>query len=394
MGKGGTSLKPVRPPYRWSDPAIVAANQHGSLHPSQLAAFSNRRIWLVFPLVLIFIMLPCGACAWFGCNVSTDPFDPGGDGPTHWSCGSPIDTANLPRWALTAVGLMLALGAAYALLSYDRRHRARVLAGPISQSPGWVTFQATGPAMVRHYVAYTNGLLLKPPAGREDLPPPGAYTLFYEPTTRLLLSAEPLNMPASEGGSWSGSASPSTVQLIQQALAAGFPFTPDDLGSNRAGAQSDAQRRIGRLLLMAQAIGGLVFLLFVLAISIPLRAINLDTLRAGGVSLRDPVTVAIAGLLLLVLGRIAWQARTLLSSQAVAVYEGPVERSRVGGGESPTRHYYHCGPRRLTVSGGAYNALVADYTYRVYYSPRLRRALSAEVLGLSLSPLPSSTGPL
>ena len=387
-------MKRVRPPYSWSDPAIVAANQHGSLHPSQLAAFSNRRIWLVFPLVLLFIMLPCGACAWFDCNVPTDPFDPRGDAPIHWVCGNPIDMVNLPRWTLMAVGLMLALGAAYALLSYDRRYRARVFAGAIRQSPGWVTFHATGPVMARHYVVYTNGLMLKSPAGREDLPPPGAYTLFYEPTTRLLLSAEPLSMPASEGSPGSGSASPSTIQLIQQALAAGFPFTPDDLDSNRAGALSDAQRRVGRVRLVAQAIGGLVFLLFALAISIPLGGISLDSNRAGAVSLSDLVTVAVAGVLLVALGWIAWQARTRLSGQAIAVYEGPVERSRVGGDESPTRHYYHCGPRKLRVSGGACNALVADYTYRIYYSPRLRRALSAEVLGLSFESLPGSTGPL
>jgi hypothetical protein len=379
-------VKRVRPPYRWSDPAIVAANQHGSLHPSQAAAFSNRLIWLVFPLVLLFIMLPCGACAWFGCNAPTDPFDPRGDGPTHWVCGNPIDMGNLPRWTLMAVGLMLALGAAYALLRYDRRYRARVFTGPIRQSAGWVTFQATGPVMARRYVVYTNGLRLKAPAGREDLPPPGAYTLFYEPTSRLLLSAQPLSMPASEGSPWSGSASPSTVQLIQQALAAGFPFTPNDLDSNRAGALSDAQRRVGRVQLMAQAIGGLVFLLLVLAIAITLGATGLDGWRVGAISLQDPVSVAVAGILLVALGRIAWQARTRLTGQTVAVYEGPVERSRVGGGESPTRHYYHCGPLRLIVSGGAYNALVADYTYRVYYSPRLRRALSAEVLGQSSSP--------
>jgi hypothetical protein len=379
-------VKRRRPAYRWSDPAIVAANQQGSLHPSQLAAFTNRRIWFVFPLVLLFIMLPCGACAWFGCNASTDPFDPSGDGSTHWVCGNPIDIGNLPRWTLMAVGLMLALGAAYALLRYDRRYRARVLSGPIRQSPGWVTFQATGPVMARRYVVSTNGLRLKSLAGREDLPPPGAYTFFYEATTRLLLSAEPLRMPAVEGSPWSRSASPSTVQLIQQALAAGFPFTPDDLDSNRAGALSDAQRRVGRVQLMAQAIGSLIFLLFVLAVAITMGTFGLDGWRVGAVSLADLVRVTIAGVLLVALGRIAWQARTRLSSQTVAVYEGPVERLRVGGGESPTRHYFRCGPRRLTVSGGAYNALVADYIYRVYYSPRLQRALSAEVLGQSQTP--------
>jgi hypothetical protein len=285
-----------------------------------------------------------------------------------------------------AVGLMLALGAAYAVLRYDRRFRARVLAGPITQSAGWVTFQSTGPVVAKRYVVYANGLRLKTPVSREDLPPPGAYTLFYEPTTRLLLSAEPLRIPASEGSPWAGSESPNTEQLIQQALAAGFPFTPDDLDSNRAGVLSDAQRRVGRVQLMAQVIGGLVFLLFVLAFAIPVGATGLDGWRVGAVSLRGLVSVAVAGVLLVALGRFAWQARTGLSGQAVAVYEGLVERSRVGGSDSPMRHYYHCGPRKLRVSGSAYNALVADYTYRVYYSPRLRRALSAEVLGQSSSP--------
>jgi hypothetical protein len=64
-----------------------------------------------------------------------------------------------------------------------------------------------------------------------------------------------------------------------------------------------------------------------------------------------------------------------------------VERSRVLGGEGPTRYYFHCGPVKLTVSEGAYEALVADYTYQIYYSPHLGRALSAEALGQS-SPLP------
>jgi hypothetical protein len=281
---------------------------------------------------------------------------------------------------------MLALGAAYALLRYDRRYRGRMLAGGIRQSPGWVTFQATGPVMARHYVVYTNDLMLRPPSGREDLPPPGAYTVFYEPTTRLLLSAEPLSMPPLEGDPWPGSASLSTVQLIQQALAAGFPFTPDDLDSNRVGLLSDAQRRVGRVHLMAQAMGGLVFLLIVLTVAITLGTIGLDSWRAGTVGTGDFVSVAVAGVLVVALGRIAWQARTRLSGQTVAVYEGLVERSRIGGDESPTRYYFRCGPRRLTVSGGAYHALVADYTYRVYYSPRLSRVLSAEVIGQSQYP--------
>jgi hypothetical protein len=238
--------------------------------------------------------------------------------------------------------------------------------------------------MARRYVVYTNDLMLKPPAGREDFPPPGPYTLFYEPTARLLLSAEPLSMPASEGSPWSGSASPRTVQLIQQALAAGFPFTLDDLDSNRAGALSDAQLQVGQQKLMAQTIGGLVLLVLVLGSAITLGANSLDGWRVGAVSVTDLVSVAVAGVLLVALGRIAWQARNPLSGQTVAVYEGLVERSRVGGGESPTRFYFRCGSRRLTVSGGAYHALVADYTYRVYYSPRLRRALSAEVLGQTI----------
>jgi hypothetical protein len=382
-----------RPPYRWSDPAIVAANRHGSLHPSQIATVSHRLTWLVFPLVLLFTMLPCGACAWFGCNASTDAFDPSSDAPTHWVCGNPLDVGNLPRWALMGVGLMLALGVAYALLRYDRRYRARVFAGPIRRSAGWVTFQATGPVMAKRYVAYTNGLMLRPPAGREDLPPPGAYTFFYEATTRLLLSAEPLRLPEPEGSPSSVPASPSTAPLIQQALAAGFPFTPDDLDCNRAGALSDAQRRVGRAQWMAQAIGGLVLLLLLLATALTMGVIGLDGWRAGVASLGDLVSVAVARVLVVALAWIAWQARSRLSSQTVGVYEGLVERLRVGGGESPTRFYFRCGPLRLIVSGAAYHALVDGYTYRVYYSPRLQRALSAEVLGLSYeSPLLDSTG--
>jgi hypothetical protein len=130
-----------------------------------------------------------------------------------------------------------------------------------------------------------------------------------------------------------------------------------------------------------QALGGLVFLLLVLAVAITFAVIGLGSLQVGPVSLGDLVNVVIAGVLLVALGRIAWQAHTRLSGNAVAIYEGLVERSRAGGGDTPTRFYFHCGPSRLTVSGGAYNALVADYTYRVYYSPRLGRALSAEVLG-------------
>lgn len=374
-------MKRVRPPYRWSDPAVIAANQQGSLHPTQVIAVSNQRIWWVVPLALLFVMVPCAACAWSGCTDSIDPFDPSGDAQTQWVCGNPTDIGNLPRWTLMAVGLALALGAAYALLRYDQRHRSRVLAGAIRQSAGWVTFQATGPVMLRRYITQTDGLKLKAPAGREDLPPPGAYTFFYEPSTRLLLSAAPLSTPAPEGGPWAGTASPSTVELIQQALAAGFPFTPDDLDRNRVGVQSDAQRRGGCVQWIMQALGGLVFLLLVLAVAITFAVIGLGSLQVGPVSLGDLVNVVIAGVLLVALGRIAWQARTRLSGKAVAVYEGLVERSRAGGGDTPTRFYFHCGPSRLTVSGGAYNALVADYTYRVYYSPRLGRALSAEVLG-------------
>jgi hypothetical protein len=377
-------VRRAHPPYHWSDPAIVATNRGGSLHPRQLAAFRNRRIWLVFPLVLFFVMVPCGFCAWSGCNMPLDPFNPRGDAPTEWACGNPTDLSNLPRWILLAVGLAVALGVVIALLTYDRRYRARVLAGPIIHSAGWVTFQATGPH--KRYVAHTTGLTLKPPAGREDLPPPGAYTLFFEPTTHLLLSAEPLSPPASDGDPWSGSAAHHTAQLIQQALAAGFPFTADDLDCNRAGALSDAQQTGGRTQWRAQLIGGLLFLLLLLAIALPLGRSGLDVLRAGEVSLQALVSVAVAAVLLLALGRSAWQARTRLSGQKVAVYEGPVRRSRVLGGEGPTRYFFHCGPVKLTVSGGAYEALVADYIYRIYYSPRLGRALSAAVIGPS-SPL-------
>jgi hypothetical protein len=309
---------------------------------------------------------------------------------------------NLPRWIVVAVGLAVALGAASALVSYDQRTRARMVAGSITHSVGWVTFEATPPLMGKRYVAHATGLAtglgtglgtgvahsltLKPPAGREDLPPPGAYTFFFEPTTRVLLSAEPLRMPASGGDSWSGSASHSTVQAIQQALAAGFPFTAHDLDCNRAGVLSDAQQKAGRQHWRAQVIGGLIFLLLLLAIAIPLGRSGLDLLRAGEVSLQALVSVAVAGVLLLALGRSAWQARTRLSSQSVAVYEGAVERERVLGDEGPTRYYFHCGPVKLAVSGGAYEALVADYTYRIYYSPRLGRALSAEAVGQSIPP--------
>jgi hypothetical protein len=380
-------VKRAHPPYHWSDPAIVATNRGGSLHPRQLAAFRNRRIWWVFPLVLFFVMVPCSFCAWSGCNIPLDPFNPRGDAPTQWVCGNPADLGNLPRWILLAVGLAVALGAAITLLTYDRRYRARVLAGPITHSVGWVTFQATGPFMGKRYVAHTSGLTLKPPAGREDLPPPGAYTLFFEPTTGLLLSAEPLSTPASDGNPWSGSATQNTAQAIQQALAAGFPFTADDLDCNRAGALSDAQQKGGRTQWRAQVIGGLIFLLLMLAIAIPLGRGGLDLLRAGKVSLQALVSVAVAAVLLLALGWSAWQARTRLSGQRVAAYEGPVERSRVLGGEGPTQYFFHCGPVKLTVSAGAYEALVADYIYRIYYSPRLGSALSAEVIGQS-TPLP------
>jgi hypothetical protein len=356
------------------------------LHPSQLAAVRKGRRWVVIPLALFFVMVPCSFCAWSGCNAPLDSFDPRGDAPNHWVCGNLSDVGNLPRWVILAVGLALALGAAGALLSYDQRYRARVLARPITQSMGWVTFQAIGPAMARRYVAHANGLMLKPPAGREDLPPPGAYTFFYEPTMRLLLSAVPLSPPVSARSPWSESAPPSTEQLIQQALAAGFPFTADDLDCNRAGMLSDAQRRRRRQLLLAQLSGGLIILLLVLAIAIPLGRSGLDSLRAGEVRLGGLASMAIAGVLLVALGRSAWRARTRLSGQTVAVYEGLVERSRVIGSEGSTLYYFHCGPVKLTVSEGAYQALVADYTYRVYYSPRMSKALSAEVLGVSGHP--------
>jgi hypothetical protein len=374
----------ARPPYRWSDPAIIAANRRGSFHPSQVAAFANRRIWLVFPLALLFAMLPCSACAWFGCDAPTDAFDPSGDTPTQWVCGNPTDIGNLPRWILMGVGCLLALGIGYALARYDRRYRARVFAGPISHSAGWVTFQATGAFMARRYVVHTMNLLaLRVPPGREDLPPPGAYTLFYEPTTRLLLSAEPLSLPASEGEPWAGSASATTRQLIQQALAASFPFTADDLNRNRASALSESQEQVMRAQRREQALVSLGATLFVMAIVCALWFSGLDRWRIGALGGGDLVDGAIAGALLAVLGRIAWAARTRPSGQTVAVYEGRVERSRVGGGDSPTRYYYRCGSRRLKVSGDAYRALVADYTYRVYYAPRVGAALSAEALGPS-----------
>src|SRR5262249_16726417 len=155
-------------------------------------------------------------------------------------------------------------------------------------------FQAPGHDRPWRYVAHTNGLTLKPPAGREDLPPPGTYTLFSEPTTRFLLSAEPLSLSPSEGSPWSESTAPSTAQLIQQALATGFPFTPDDLDCNRAGALSDAQRQRGRKLLVAQMSGGLIILLIMLAIAIPLGVSGLHSLRMGEVTLGSVVSVVVA----------------------------------------------------------------------------------------------------
>jgi hypothetical protein len=137
-----------------------------------------------------------------------------------------------------------------------------------------------------------------------------------------------------------------------------------------------AQMRVHALVSLGAA-------LFVTAIVFALWFSGLDRWQMGALSGGDLVDGAIAGALLVALGRIAWEARVRPSGQTVAVYEGRVERSRVGGGDSPTRYYYRCGSRRLKVSGDAYRALVADYTYRVYYEPRVGLALSAEALGPS-----------
>lgn len=350
--------KDTRRSYPWSDPEIVAANRRGEIHPRQARVLNATNSWLIVPLLLLFTLLPCGSCVWFGAN--------------------PFAGADPVRWGLFGAIAVSVVGVGIGLMQWTRCTRATMLAEPIVQGVGQVVFRQDK----HNYVIEVDGQRLRSLQSPQHLPPPGTYKCYYMAASRVLLSAEPLGrVAASEvAGPLPAGADRGTTEQIQAALNLTNRFTQEELEQNRIGVISDRQRLMLRRGAVAGGVGCLAGLLITVAVVASFVWIPGSDFMRGHFTLNDAIPAAIA----LVFGGVTfqafWRMRPRFGGGDVATCEGRVDKKRVGGGDGPDTFYYVCERRRFKVTLDAFNALVPGYTYRIYYAPRRMKLLSIEVL--------------
>jgi hypothetical protein len=242
-------------------------------------------------------------------------------------------------------------------------------AGLLAQAPGQVVWRT------RRYVAQIPGhtLYFAPPLNL----PPGDYRFFYLPRSHWLLAAESLSR-----------ADPThTTQPYLAVLARANHFNLDALAANRQGQLYAAQRKaqIHNLALVALSLG-LVSAPFGVLIFFAWR-----TYLAGGNPLGGTIALTILLLLppttaFLMAARhgFSFSAIVDLREGRVAVTEGMVRKTMVhlSNSKEPL-YYYRLNRLRFLVSEAAYDALIVDRPYRVYYLPRSKILLSLEPLALT-----------
>jgi hypothetical protein len=201
---------------------------------------------------------------------------------------------------------------------------------------------------------------------------PGPYRFYYLPQSRLLVSAEKVNAPATHSQTAVGHAA--IVQVLGQA----FKFTADELALNRGRKLSPRQRQ--RLIRDAVLYAAATLLTFFFA-SLMLAGSG----TANGATTTVPWQAVLFSLLLAAfafyLARQGWlyglDARNGLASQV----EGRVTVRINAGARRSTTVYYIIGGTEFTVPVQAYGALVEGLNYRLHYTPQAKKVLSVEPLG-------------
>jgi hypothetical protein len=255
-----------------------------------------------------------------------------------------------------------------------RRIRREVEAGRVAQAEGEVRARRGG------YVARAGGRTLRSPIGaRAVFLAPGTYSFYFLPSTGVLVSAEPrqglstIGTPGILGAP--GMPSAALVATLGRALR----FSEDDLALNRQGRLSERQRR---RIVRSMA----VWTVIVLALCLVVPPILIVAVRMWQVGCVIAIILLLAGGILLLL-RIS--ARDLRSGMVLAV-RGPVQRMMVSDGEGGRTYHYTVAGLRFMVSRAAYDALIPNLPYAVYYLPRGRALLSMEPLAAAPQVAPTS----
>lgn len=201
---------------------------------------------------------------------------------------------------------------------------------------------------------------------------PGPYRFYYLPQSRLLVSAEKLNAPATHSQSAVGHTA------IVQALGQAFKFTADELVLNRGRKLSPRQRQ--RLYRDAGLYAAATLLTFFFA-SLMLAGSG----TANGVTTTVPWQAILFSLLLAAfafyLARQGWLHGLDAHNGVVTQVEGRVTIRVSAGARRSTTVYYIIGSIEFTVPVQAYSALVEGLNYRLHYTPQAKKVLSVEPLG-------------
>lgn len=326
------------------DPASLAANRAGQITPQQRKRVSRLSVLVGLPVLagvlwfflIMGIRLP--AVAW---EALTTPDE-----------SAPVSLRLLLALAALFPDLIVGGVAVWACIRLSRWLRLEVdlSQSAIAYAEGQVTFSRKG------YVAAASGRrFLALNGSRVVNLAPGAYRFYYLPSSRRLLSAEPLARY--------GAVQPQAPLLTVLASVHGFSL--GDLEMNRQGWLSARQR--SKLLRAAMLWVG-----FTVAGALALLLWMPDDLELTGI-----VILVIFALLLLYIGYTHYA--DMLAGR-VAMLEGVVVSTKHTGDEGGYTYHYVMGRERFTVSESAYLALISGLPYRVYYGPKSKKLLSIEPL--------------
>lgn len=243
----------------------------------------------------------------------------------------------------------------------DRRNNA------VRQAQGRVSFDHKG------YFLEADGRHLKLPAPEQTggLLPGAVYRVFYLEESGLVLSAEEVFPP-----------SPAQVRAaLNEILAQANGFSVEDVAANRNGEVTPAQR----IKPLPQLVSGVVFSLVALAFGSFFYFQIVPEIEDSAALLMLVVPALFLAIFFLLGGWMALSGLLDVSFPTVASIAGKARKEkRTSGGRSrSTRYYYVIGNEYFQVSRRAYNALVENLTYRIYYLPRTRKLISMEVLDLT-----------
>lgn len=320
-------------------PAALAANARGEVTPQQRTAMRRA-------------LLRCASGALLGLAASL-------------ACGWALCSYAAAREPWTGTCLLLlalaALAAAGALLSLrELWHTARAWRALVRSA---VVPLGTGDVLWRgeRCTATLDGARLQAPWRLRLLP--GRYRFYCLAGTRRLLSAEVQELCE-----------------LAEALAQANGLSTESYVHNREGRMTNAQRiAVVRAIPVLGVLG-----LAATGLWLGLAA----SLLSWGTSLPDWSKGAVVALVpALALWWFVYTGLTSLVGSVhlcddllkddVATYTGPVTRTTVQMGKTPT-YYYVAGDLRLEVSRFGYRALTPDLMYRVYYTPRGHMLLGIE----------------